>query len=119
MMFQLQAPIVVSTGGPPIEAIVMMTLAALTAGTIILLPLARAFARRLSGVDRERFETLERRVADLEDGGAGDEVHYLQSEMSELQERLEFAERLLAQRGQLPPSQGLDTGDQPRYTPPS
>ncbi len=81
-------PIFVSTGGPPIEAILL----AILAFTVILWPIARAIGRRLEhkGVaDAAHIEELEARVAELEDR---------QLRMGELEERMEFAERLLAQQ---------------------
>lgn len=95
-------PVVAISSGPPVEAIVIIALASLTAATIILLPLVRAFARRLSGVDRGRMEELEARVAELEHErlGSGD-WGGVQRDLLEVQERLDFTERLLA-RAQLP-----------------
>ena len=74
-------------------AIVMIVLAALTAVTLVLWPLARALARRLEGRGgadaalRSELEQLHDRLA---------EVDGLQQRVAELEERLDFAERLLA-----------------------
>jgi hypothetical protein len=73
--------------------IVMMVLLVTAAATIVLWPLARALARRLEGragltpaLQRD-LEDLHQRLADV-DG--------LQQRVSELEERIDFAERLLA-----------------------
>ena len=79
-------------GGPP--AVVFIVVAALAASVIILWPLMRAFARRLEGkgtVDaalRADVEQLQARFSDVE---------ILHSRVAELEERLDFTERLLAQ----------------------
>lgn len=79
-------------GGPP--AVVFIVVAALAASVIILWPLMRAFARRLEGkgtVDaalRADVEQLQARLSDVE---------ILHSRVAELEERLDFTERLLAQ----------------------
>ena len=82
-------PIFVSTG-PPTEIIVL----AIIAITVILWPVARAMARRLEhkGVaDAAYVEELEVRVVELEE-------RYLH--VAELEERIEFAERVLARQGE-------------------
>jgi Tfp pilus assembly protein PilO len=72
--------------------VVLIVIAALTATTIILWPIMRAFARRLEGkgnVDsalRAEVEQLDARLA---------EVDALRQEVAELHERVDFAERLL------------------------
>ena len=81
-------------------AIVMVVLAALAAATIVLWPLARALARRLEGHGtrdsalRSEVEQLHQRLA---------EVDAMQQRMAELEERVDFAERLLA-RGPAAPA---------------
>jgi Tfp pilus assembly protein PilO len=81
-------------------AIVMMVLAALAAATIVLWPLARALGRRLEGRGasdsalRSEMEQLHQRLA---------EVDAMQQRVAELEERLDFAERLLA-RGSAAPA---------------
>jgi len=74
-------------------AAVLITIAVM--GTLLLLvwPLIRAFARRLEGGAasnelQAEVETLRSRVQQLEEG---------QGRLTELEERLDFAERLLAQ----------------------
>ncbi|HEX2636278.1 MAG TPA: hypothetical protein VHL81_04075 [Gemmatimonadales bacterium] len=76
-------------------AVVMIVLAALVAATIVLWPLARALARRLEGKSvaadpglRHDLEQVTHRLA---------EVDGLQARVAELEERVDFAERLLAQ----------------------
>jgi Tfp pilus assembly protein PilO len=75
-------------------ALVMITLLVMTAVTIVLWPLARALARRLEGrgaVDaalRAEMEQLHHRLG---------EVDVMQGRIAELEERLDFTERLLAQ----------------------
>jgi hypothetical protein len=79
-------------GGPSI--VLLMVIAALTAGVIILWPLVRAFARRLEGKGsgdpalRSDVEQLHARLG---------EVDALQARVAELEERVDFTERLLAQ----------------------
>jgi hypothetical protein len=78
-------------GGPP--AVVFIVVAALAASVIILWPLMRAFARRVEGksVDtalRAEVDQLQARL---------NEVDTLHSRVAELEERLDFTERLLAQ----------------------
>jgi Tfp pilus assembly protein PilN len=75
-------------------AIVMIVLLVVAAGTVILWPIVRALARRLEGrgtVDaalRAEVEQLHQRLS---------EVDIMQGRMAELEERLDFTERLLAQ----------------------
>jgi Tfp pilus assembly protein PilO len=75
-------------------ALVMITLLVMTAITIVLWPLARALGRRLEGrgaVDaalRGEVEQLQHRLG---------EVDSMQVRLAEMEERLDFAERLLAQ----------------------
>jgi hypothetical protein len=79
-------------GGPP--AVVFIVVAALAATVIILWPLMRAFARKLEGkgsVDtalRAEVDQLQARVHEMDS---------LQERVAELEERLDFTERLLAQ----------------------
>jgi Tfp pilus assembly protein PilO len=80
------------TGGPPL--VLMIVLAALAATTIILWPIMRAFGRRLEGKGaadpalRAEVEHLHARIG---------EVDALQARIAELEERVDFTERLLAQ----------------------
>jgi hypothetical protein len=84
--------IFLNEGGPPI--VLLIVIAALTATVIILWPLMRAFARRLEGKGggdaalRAEVEQLHQRLG---------EVDTLQSRVAELEERVDFTERLLAQ----------------------
>lgn len=79
-----------SDGGPPI--MLLIVIAALAATVIILWPIMRAFGRRLEGKGsgdpalRAEIEQLQLRVGD---------VDTLQARVAELEERLDFAERLL------------------------
>jgi hypothetical protein len=79
-------------GGPPV--ILLIVIAALTAAVIILWPLMRAFGRRLEGKAagdpalRAEVEQLQARLG---------EVDGLYHRVAELEERLDFAERLLTQ----------------------
>jgi len=75
-------------------AIVMIVLMVMTAATIVLWPIVRALARRLEGRGsgdpalRAELEQLHHRLGD---------VDALQGRIAELEERLDFTERLLAQ----------------------
>jgi hypothetical protein len=78
------------------KAIVFMSLGFFAAAAVILYPLMRAIGRRLEGKAvtgdpalREEFERLHARLG---------EVDALQHRVMELEERLDFAERMLAQR---------------------
>jgi hypothetical protein len=79
-------------GGPP--AVVFIVVAALAASVIILWPLMRAFARRVEGKGtgdaalRAEVDQLQARLG---------EVETLHLRIAELEERVDFAERLLAQ----------------------
>jgi hypothetical protein len=78
-------------GGPPM--VIMIVLASLAAATIILWPIVRALARRLEGKGgdsalRTDLEQLQARLT---------EVDSLQIRVAELEERVDFTERLLAQ----------------------
>lgn len=82
--------VIVQSGIGPGEGIVI--LAGLAVVVLLCWPLVRAFARRLEGrggADRAELDELRQRVADLE---------LQQARMAELEERVDFAERLLAQR---------------------
>ena len=79
-------------GGPPI--VLLIVIAALTATVIILWPIMRAFGRRLEGKGaadpalRADVEQVHARLAEMDT---------LQARVSELEERVDFTERLLAQ----------------------
>ena len=116
-MLQVQAPtppmpptppfdpnlIFMNDSGPP--TIVFIVVAALAAATIILWPIVRAFARRLEGKGgpdqalRGEVDQLHARLNDL------DALH---ARVVELEERVDFAERLLAQT---PPQKAALRGD--------
>ncbi len=87
--------IFLNDGGPPI--ILLIVIAALTATVIILWPIMRAFGRRLEGRGatdpalKADIDHLHARLAD---------VDTLQSRVLELEERVDFTERLLAQSQQ-------------------
>ncbi|HET7573652.1 MAG TPA: hypothetical protein VFJ99_00910 [Solirubrobacterales bacterium] len=73
------------SGGAPVGAILVIVLAGIAAVTLILIPLARAWARR------------------LERGGSADSdtsvlarMEHLEQRLAEAEERLDFAERMLA-----------------------
>lgn len=95
--------IFMNDGGPP--TILLIVIAALAATVIILWPIMRAFGRRLEGkgdsdpVLRADVENLHARLG---------EVDALQARMAELEERVDFAERLLAQG---PAQKGVLRGD--------
>ena len=80
-------------GGPP-GSVLLIIIAALTATVIILWPIMRAFARRLEGRGaadpalRADVEQVHARLAEMDT---------LQARISELEERVDFTERLLAQ----------------------
>jgi hypothetical protein len=92
-------PAIVQGGsGGPGAAEFMLILAVIVAATLVLWPLMRALARRIEGrsggADGEvlqELDDLRARVAELEAG---------QSHMAELENRVDFAERLLAQRAE-------------------
>jgi hypothetical protein len=96
--------IFLNDGGPPV--VVLIVIAALTALTIILWPVMRAFARRLEGKGqadaalRTEVEQLHHRLG---------EVDSLHARILELEERLDFAERLLAQTHD--PQKGMIRGE--------
>jgi hypothetical protein len=84
--------IFLSDGGPPI--VLLIVIAGLTAAVIILWPIMRAFGRRLEGKGggdaalRAEVEQLHTHLG---------EVDALQARVAELEERVDFTERLLAQ----------------------
>jgi Tfp pilus assembly protein PilO len=97
--------IFLNDGGP--QAVVMIVFLALVATTVILWPVMRALARRLDGKSaadpaiQAEIEQLQHRMA---------EVDLLQQRVVELEERIDFTERMLA-RAQSPAAL---PGDGPR-----
>lgn len=98
MMIQVPAPplppeVVVLPGGPPEEMIVMIVLAVVTASFFLLRPLFRAWARRIEGgaASTELAADVEQMRERLQD------VDVLHQRIGELEERVDFAERLLAE----------------------
>lgn len=77
---------VVLQGGPPAAAMLVFALAAIAAMTLILFPLVRAWARRLEG-------GAPRDDSDLQ---LGARVEHLEQRLADAEERLDFAERMLA-----------------------
>ena len=100
--------IFLNDGGPPI--ILLIVIAALTATVIILWPIMRAFGRRLEGKGggdpalRADVEQLHQRLG---------EVDTLHHRVAELEERVDFTERLLAQ-AQQPARLGVPTEESGR-----
>ena len=84
--------IFLNDGGPPI--VLLIVIAALTAAVIMLWPVMRALARRLEGKAGEN-PALQAEVEQMQTRLA--EVDTLQHRVSELEERVDFTERLLAQ----------------------
>lgn len=82
--------IFLNDGGPPV--VLLMLIAALTAAVIILWPIMRAFGRRLEGKSGD--SALRAEVDQLRDRLG--EVDTLHARVAELEERVDFAERLLA-----------------------
>ena len=98
--------IFMNNGGVP-GSVLLIIIAALTATVIILWPLMRAFGRRLEGkggTDSALRADVEHLHVQL------GEVETLQARVAELEERVDFAERLLAQthaqKGALPGDSG-------------
>jgi hypothetical protein len=80
-------------GGPP-GSVLLIIIAALTATVIILWPVMRAFGRRLEG--KEGGDPALRSDVDHLHARLG-EIDALQTRVAELEERVDFTERLLAQ----------------------
>lgn len=78
----------------PPQMVALIAMAAVAGIALVLYPIARALARRLEGRSAspellQQVEELRERVQDLESS---------QHRVAELEERLDFTERLLAQR---------------------
>ena len=99
MMIQDPGPMIVfppqAPGGPPEEVIMFVVAAVAITAILIFRPLVKAWARRLSGADTARLDDLEQRLTELENLGEGS-GQVLHQELNELQERMDFTERLLA-----------------------
>jgi hypothetical protein len=97
--------IFLNDGGPP--AIVMIAFMVLVAATVILWPVMRALARRLDGKGaadpalHAEIEQLHQRLG---------EVDVLHQRVAELEERIDFTERMLAR----PPAPAALQGDADR-----
>lgn len=81
----------------PPQVVMLIAIAAVAGATLVLYPIARALARRLEGRGTSpellaQVDELRERVRDLE---------VAQQRVLELEERLDFTERLLAQRRDL------------------
>ena len=79
------------TWGPVIAIVVVVVAAA-----AVLYPLVRAWARRLEGAHRDedsatRLDAVEQRLSELDAA---------QARVAELEERVDFAERILAERAE-------------------
>lgn len=70
-------------------------------------PVFKALADRISGGNAERIAELEARLAHLEERGlTSGEVEAAYGRLAEMEERVEFAERMLAQQSNLPRIEG-------------
>jgi Tfp pilus assembly protein PilO len=93
-------------GVPP--SVLLIVVVSVVAATIILWPIVRAFARRLEGKGtgdatlKAELEQLHQRIG---------EVDVLQARVAELEERLDFTERMLARAPEAPAP--LHRGDAP------
>lgn len=88
--------VIIAGGGPPdwIAPVAVMTLLIIV-GAIVLYPLVRAWARRIEGKGQDQVlldevTHLRERVAELEQSTA---------RLHELEDRMDFAERLMTQQG--------------------
>ena len=89
--------IIVSGGGPSILEMISIAVISISFAFVaykLLMPLVRAFAARIEG--RGTNPALEQRVNELQQQLA--DADGLQHRVAELEERLDFAERLLSQR---------------------
>lgn len=92
-MPQMPSPEVVLGGGPSTEQLIIMLIgASVLLGMIVLGPLGRAIGDGL----RHAFG-IRKGASDAELAGMREEVAALQHRVAELEERQDFAERLLAQ----------------------
>lgn len=85
--------VIIGTGGMPLgsDAIMMISIVAIVVAGLILFPFIRALARRIEGKAgsnaQEELDELRSRILALEEQAA---------RVPELEERVDFAERLLA-----------------------
>ena len=89
--------IIINGGGPNALEYLSICVVAISAAFVaykLLMPLVRAFAARIEG--KGSSAVLEQRVNELQQQLADTDI--LQSRVAELEERLDFAERLLSQR---------------------
>lgn len=78
--------VAIASGDPPVLAIVLVILVGIAAVTLLVLPVVRAWARRLEdGAPR-----------DDSDSQLGARVEHLEQRLADAEERLDFAERMLA-----------------------
>lgn len=75
--------------GPPAAAIVVIVLVGIAAVTFLVLPLVRAWARRLEGG-----------AAPAGDMELSARVEHLEQRLADAEERLDFAERMLARNAE-------------------
>lgn len=80
----------------PPQVTLLIALGFIAGCTIVLLPLMRALARRIEGRHATSDPALQAEVEQLRSRLG--EVEHLQQRVAELEERVDFAERLLAQR---------------------
>lgn len=93
------APVVVQSGHADVATLIF-ALTVVAAITLVLLPLARAWARRLEGGGPR----------DDSDSQLGSRVEHLEQRLADAEERLDFAERMLA-RGPDPVALPRDKAD--------
>lgn len=89
-----ELPQVIIANGPP-EWVPFVAVIAMVMGTIILWPIFRALARRLEGKGGDQA-ALRAEISDLHERLS--DVEQLQHRVFELENRLEFSERLLTQQ---------------------
>ena len=92
------APVVVMSGGGTDPAVVAMVIGIMIVAFFLLRPLVRALARRLEGrgSDPATLDALDEMHVRLDD------VDTLRQRVAELEERVEFTERLLSGRPEAP-----------------
>ena len=92
------SPVIVTTGGPSVNETILIIFSIIAAGLVayqLVGPLVRAWAHRIEGRGGSN-PALERKVEELQQQlHESDQLH---GRIAELEERLDFAERLLSQR---------------------